>query len=90
MPCDSGDSYNDRLEEWKKHQRTTRVACELAEKLTGAQYDELSKEAHEWIEEHRKIDAKRIAEERRQQARDSAKKKALAKLTANEKRALGL
>jgi hypothetical protein len=85
----------------KRLDKATRVACELADKLTLPQVSTISKEAQAWIKEHREADAKRKREEEEQERRDRAenerrvklekdRKTALNKLTKEERRVLGL
>jgi hypothetical protein len=87
----------------KRADLAARVACELEKKYikSAQELETLSKESQLWIAEHRIKDAKEKAEqlrkerlEREQKAREekqrALKSSALSKLTAEEKRALGL
>lgn len=38
---------------------TTQAACEMAKLLTPAQFAKLSSNTKKWIEDHKKVDAKR-------------------------------
>lgn len=57
MPCSSGESSNSVF--ISDFERITRVACELAKHLLPDV--ELSVEAQEWLEAHRRVDALRRA-----------------------------
>jgi hypothetical protein len=85
----------------KRLDKATRVACELADKLTLPQVSDVSKEAQAWIKEHREADAKRKREEEERDRRDRAENErrvklekdrlaALKKLSHEERRILGL
>jgi len=97
MPCyDSRDheQYDpDELAESAKLRTrldtVTRAACDLAAVLQrGGTVGELAPETVQWMKAHAAWDAKRNASEKA--TRDLVKLNALAKLTMDERRALGL
>ena len=95
MPCmDGGPSYAEIAREAnadaaklskacaelkQRLDRATRVACELGRNLPKGKRTLLSDEAIDWLEEHKEADEKRMLRE-----------KALAKLTPEERKALGI
>lgn len=93
MGC--ADSYTefDRQAEWNRlYDRlhsVTRVACEMEKLLTHAQKGKLSSEAKQWIKQHKIEDGKREIKEAEAKRRAAIKKRALGKLTEEEKLAIG-
>lgn len=96
MPCyDSRNSpeyaasqdqeYRERLD------AATRAACDLRTILRrGGKELDLTRETQQWIAEHDVWDARRIAQEQANGVREKTKRDALAKLTLDERRVLGL
>jgi len=92
-PCGSSDDTQERLD------KVTRLLCTLANATEDMGYGMindfgLSKrekaEITEWLAEHNEADRKRLAREEKAKKQKDLKKNALAKLTAAEKKALGL
>jgi len=85
-----GDKYN--LENF------TQALCKLCSELTITEtneylYDGRNKKARrlaDWWEHHQEADAKRLRDERSTKKKEELKKQALAKLSAEERRVLGL
>ena len=88
MPCDYDGPCKDHS---KPLRRVTRVARDMRTILRrhGLEH-ELCQETQTWIGEHDQADARRIAEENANGVRAAAKKSGLAKLSLEERRALGL
>lgn len=88
IPEDGGSSYSMK----------TRILCtackNMSEKLKAKlMYDgrnRMARKLADWWENHQREDAKREAEERKKAKRERIRKKALAKLSAKERNALGL
>jgi len=90
MPCecDPAQAYEELKE---LADAATRAACDMGtiirnRKLLG----ELTPETRAWIRAHDAADAKRMAEETENELRMKTKEVALSKLTAAERRSLGL
>ena len=92
MPCrcdDYGPSEYDLLK--KDLNAATRAACDMRTILRKHKLEsELCAETLLWIKRHDAADAKRIAEETAKGEREKAKRRALNKLTMDERRMLGL
>lgn len=96
MPCyytgsAEGDARLAAREAHEKLTSMTEIACQAMAALESL--DELklmSAEANEWWQEHKAIDALRKSREVRKREKAEAKKKALAKLSPDEKEVLGL
>lgn len=100
MPCQV-DYPDDGSEEkrWKDLQNiadnVTRMLCEMCARLEAENLTHLlTAPTKEWWEEHKKIDAERIAREERKQKiasdRKALRKSALGKLTPEERKVLGI
>jgi hypothetical protein len=88
MPCNC-DGYPDEREELA--QAATRAACDLATVLrSGGTLEDCSSETRKFIDRHDTIDRERLREEREKVFRDKLRKKALSKLTPEERRAIGI
>jgi hypothetical protein len=69
-------------------ERATRAACDLAHaRLTGK---DITNETVNWIIDHQREDAIRLAEEDANGKRERLKQKALSKLNQDEREVLGL
>ena len=68
----------------------TQIACELAAKLPAYTRAYLSKETLDWLAKHAKEDAARKARERSEASDERKRQAALSKLTAEERRLLGV
>lgn len=96
MPCMSYDddpSYNDR--QWKaKTDKLARIACKaLTELEKQGRADFLlidDNEVREWWVAHKEADAKAQAAREEKAHRDQVRKEALAKLSVEEKKVLGI
>lgn len=95
MPCRDergyGPEYIDNTQTQLRLDAATRVACEVLGRYT-ARYgvDTLSKGAQNWWSIHQAADKRRKAKEEEARTRQRVKVAALAKLTAEERKALGL
>ncbi len=91
MPCTDWDT-----EERKRAERTdqvnklTRLLCEAMGYLEDRNLGDGSKELKQWYADHKEMDRRRIEAERSKVEKKILKRKALAKLTSEERRALGL
>lgn len=91
MPCRCEDYSGDDSHYEKEANAATRAACDLRTILRrGGKEEDLTQETRKWIAKHDKWDAKRIAEENARGEREKVKKRALNKLTLDERRVLGL
>ena len=92
MPCRCDDYGPSESELMKKDlNKATRAACDMRSILRQHKLEgELCAETLLWIKRHDAADAKRIAEETAKGEREKAKRKALNKLTMDERRILGL
>ena len=96
MPCmsyDDSPGYNDR--EWKKKtDMLARIACKaLTELEKDGRADFLllkDEEVREWWTAHKEADAKAQAAREAKAQREQIRKDALAKLTKEERKALGV
>jgi len=88
MPC--CDEPQDIIDDVRLD-RLTRVSCDMRTiiRRNGLEAD-LSVEARQWIADHDDWDRRRIAEEAALGEREIAKRKALDKLTLDDRRVLGL
>lgn len=91
MPCrddvdwGSDQGYKRRLD------MVTRAACDMRTILRRHELEgELCQETRDWIVEHDQADAARLQQAAEQKAREDAKQRGIAKLTLEERRALGL
>lgn len=101
MPCTYDDGgASERLERERLHkvaEEATQVACNamaVIEELERLDHPRITKKSWDWWKKHKKDDAKRLAEEQARKdaaaKRKAARTSGLSKLTADEKRALGL
>jgi len=92
MPCRcEGAEYSEARELRKKLDKVTRAACDMRTILRRAGLEkELTNETKQWIAMHDDWDRRRIAEEEARGEREQARQAGLAKLTLEERRALGL
>jgi hypothetical protein len=92
MPCacDGMDEMRrDQVEE--EANQATRAACDMRTILRRNNLElELTEETRKWIMRHDIADARRIAEENASGLRERTKRTALAKLSLEERRVLGL
>lgn len=93
MACRSGDSEDYAADA----NAATRAACEVVKALRRRAPAEwammlptLSKATRAWIEEHKELDREREEEERAERKRKRLVREATAKLTPEEREALGL
>lgn len=98
MPCNDGGPADASLISYEEQHRTrkrldaaTAAACEACGRLDDLGYiGKLSKKTRKWYINHKQVDAERKAEEARKRGIKATRKKALAKLTPEERKALGL
>jgi hypothetical protein len=97
MPCRCDYQEDETLDKQVRKQnkkeldRLTRVSCDMRTIIRReGLMPELTQEARAWVKEHDKADAKRVIEEEARGVRQKVKQDALAKLTLEERRALGL
>ena len=90
MPCRSDYDGDSERALRKELERVTRVACELARTVDSDVYLHLNKETREWIVQHERADRERLKREREEADRLLMRKKALKKLTPEERRLLGI
>jgi hypothetical protein len=91
MPCQYYTSEEERQIAYKDLNRLTRICCDMRTILRRHNLEsELCKESLEWIRQHDEEDAIRIERERKTGKRETAKLRALNKLTMDERRMLGL
>ena len=87
MPCEGGPCEDIKPE----FDKVTRLLCEICETYQYAEdFDTLSSDLRSWWKQHQKEDAARIEKENRRKKVDLIKKRALAKLTSQERAALGI
>lgn len=95
MPCMSstgmgsdGTDYEARRE----NERLTRVSCDIIRTLeaAGADLSRFSEETRRWWDQHKASDAAREQARLDMQRRDAIREAALAKLTPEERKALGV
>ena len=95
MPCrDWGDNpsvvYRDDPETRRRLDLATRVACAALRTLSKEAINNLPQEVRVWWEKHQEMDRRREVAERNQRQKEAAKKRALNKLTPEERKALGV
>jgi uncharacterized membrane-anchored protein YhcB (DUF1043 family) len=90
MPCRDYSPNESSLLDSKKLHDATRVACEALKLLTNQQIKRLSPHSIRWWQEHQAKDRARLAKERQERAKEFARRRALDKLTEEEKLALGI
>jgi hypothetical protein len=92
MPCSSEGYPDNRLDDCSRElNEATRAACDLRTILRrGGTEEDLCAETRRWIAKHDDWDHRRIKEEERRGERQRVKQNALAKLTMDERRVLGL
>jgi hypothetical protein len=96
MPCYDGNgpggvSYYEDPSTRRRLDLATRVACEVLRNHSAPVIKEsFSKEVQDWWAKHQADDARREAAEKAKKAREKARVTALAKLTAAERKLLGL
>jgi len=90
MPCQS-DPFDGLHEAHQEATAATRAACDLRTILRrGGKEIDLTAETLAWIAKHDKADKERIKEEEENGIRERTKRRALDKLTLDERRVLGL
>lgn len=93
MPCTTGQEY-DRTDyaARRENERLTRVSCDIMRVLEANGFDlsAFGEETMNWWEQHKAEDARREAAAKAQIWRERLRDQALAKLSADERRALGL
>ncbi len=93
MPCTDGVTnyhYTENPETKRRLDRATRVACEVLSTLTKTEVSKLSSEAQGWWIAHQEQDQIRLARLAEANAKAAARKKAVLKLTPEERKLLGL
>ena len=93
MPCSSHERHRDENTERLDH--VTQLLCGLCRFMEGQELFQhylktKSPALQKWWIEHKKLDEIKAAEELKKKKLREAKKKALAKLTSEERRLLGL
>lgn len=93
MPCNSGMGVGDLqgLTTRSELERLTRVSCQIMKAIesAGIQLD-LDGEAAAWWQQHKAIDEARLRREQEQAEQERIRLEEIAKLTPEERRALGL
>ncbi len=93
MPCTTGQEY-DRTDyaARRENERLTRVSCDIMRVLEANGFDlsTFGDETVNWWEQHKSEDARREAAAQAQAQREQLRADGLAKLTADERKALGL
>ena len=91
MPCMDGPTAEDdaRMAQ-ERADVNARVACEVLRLLTSAQIGRLSQEAQQWWAEHLIADRQREEREAEALRHEMLKRAGLAKLSDDEREALGL
>lgn len=95
MPCRDGgpiDTYENPTTR-RRLDLATRVACEALRSLDKNRLNgssSLSKEARDWWAAHQEEDRRRERQEQQQREREALRRKARAKLTPEERKALGI
>ena len=87
MPCGSGEDHTAELHHMLA--KLKRVTCDLAKYWRNHDHI-ITVETATWIAAHEAEDRERIRQESEMYAKEATKKQALAKLTPEEKKALGL
>jgi hypothetical protein len=92
MPCyDERSSPAYVAREFKERlDKATRVACTLLTKMHPRDIRELPKEIQEWWGDHQELDRQREMREQEARERKRKKKAALAKLSPEERKVLGI
>jgi hypothetical protein len=97
MPCDSpGAAEEDHRQLVKKHNHLTDLLCKVCNFIEDSAPDMYSvlTQRHpdliQWWVEHQKVDAARMARERIENEQERKRGAAMAKLTSEERRLLGL
>jgi hypothetical protein len=95
MPCSSSDGMSSSGHDYEAHrklERLTRVSCEIMAALEkiGLTPEQFGPEVRSWWTEHRAVDARREAAARALAEREKLRAAGLAKLTPEERKALGL
>lgn len=96
MPCRDGgpiDYVRDSPETIRRLNLATRVACEALQKLDDVSPSvsaALSKTARDWWRKHQEEDRRRQEAELARQRRETLRTRARAKLTPEERKALGI
>ena len=93
MPCDSGmssSSYD--WEARREMERLTRISCDIMGALerAGVNMSAFGAETQNWWQQHKAHDAQKAAAAQAQQQREQHRQQGLAKLTPEERKALGL
>lgn len=89
MPCRC-DGYPTELELAQKElDKLTDLLCTLCNQCEYYNF-EIDNKVLDWWEKHKEADAKRLAKEKAEREAKLLKKKALAKLSAAERKVLGL
>ena len=90
MPCSDGGPSREQIEQDARfHQTMTRLSCDRCRELE-ARDGKVPKWAAEWWENHQAHDAQRLTEQAEARRQYQVRKKALSKLTPEERDELGL
>ena len=91
MPCQYEDPYDHYRGESDELTRLTRICCDMRTILRQNKLlQELTGESMQWVVRHDKEDAARIKAEQESGERQRVKDEAMAKLSLEERRVLGL
>lgn len=91
MPCrDYSSDYDLSVERQRKVDKLTRMLCTVLSAYNEAGIRKLPAEVREWWREHQALDRQRLAAEEASRQRARLKKRALDKLTPEERKALGV
>lgn len=91
MPCGDNRDVDALRDEMERSKQLTQLLCGLCEKLGDTWIKHhASAEMVSWWEQHQEKDRLRLAQEEERQQLIETKEAALAKLTAQEKKALGV
>ena len=92
MPCydersSPGYIYKENRE---KIDKLTRMLCTVLSSLPSTQVKSLNKEINDWWAKHQEWDRRRLATEAEARRKEELKRRAKAKLTEQERKALGI
>ncbi len=90
MPCsDGGPSYEQTQRDAEEHQILTRLACDRCREIE-ARGGLVPTWAQEWWTDHKREDAEREAQNQRAKQEAAIRRRAIAKLTPEEREELGV
>ena len=90
MPCYDSRPGQAAEDHYRKLTLLTRIACEGFSLLNPSQFAQLSKVSQDWWRQHQEQDRKSKHRQKLEKEQEAQKKKALGKLTKEERTLLGL